>query len=53
MAIRDIEAGEELLDNYMTYAGSPGSKEFEENRQQVQAMCEGGDGVVAEYESTR
>ena len=49
VALRDIEAGEELLDNYMFYGG-PNAEFFEENLTELKQVCSGGAGLVLEYE---
>ena len=47
--LRDIEAGEELLDNYIFYGG-PNGEYFDENLAELKQLCSGGTGMVLEYE---
>lgn len=46
-ALRDIQAGEELLDNYLTYGGVDF---WEVNVLGLQEVCSGGIGLVSLYE---
>jgi hypothetical protein len=46
-ALRDIKAGEELLDNYMVMAGPSELYDFVS---ELQSMCSGGIGSVTRYE---
>jgi len=50
MSIEDIEAGEEILDNYLAFVGSV--EEWEEEINHLRAMCKGKrvQGSVNEYE---
>jgi hypothetical protein len=50
IAVKDIAAGEELLDNYLPYGGGDDQHDFDANLAELKAMCMGGKGVVSEYE---
>ena len=49
VAHRDIEKGEELLDNYIIFGGKDW-EEFEANLADLKTLCSGGVGKVFEYE---
>ena len=49
-SIKDIEAGEELLDNYLIFGGCHDQKDFEENLMELKNMCSGVPGAVSSYE---
>lgn len=49
-ALRDIRAGEEVLDNYLVFAGSKGGDEWEADLQELKRMCAGGIGSITQYE---
>jgi hypothetical protein len=51
-ALRDIEAGEELLDNYIVFGGSESGVEWEEVLIEVKRMCSGGVGAITQYEES-
>ena len=50
MSVEDIEAGDEILDNYLAFVGS--EDEWEEDVENLRAMCSGlrTEGSVNEYE---
>jgi len=50
-AQRDIQVGEELFDNYITYGGEQ-LEEWELNLAELKAMCSKGIGKVVQYEET-
>jgi hypothetical protein len=49
-ALRDIEEGEEILDNYMVFGGS---KELHGYVKELKTICSGGIGSVSQYELER
>ena len=49
VALRDIEAGEELLDNYLVFGGDEDAN-WESNLQELKKLCSGGTGRITEYE---
>jgi hypothetical protein len=49
VALRDIEVGEELLDNYLVF-GSGEDATWERNLRELKMMCTGGTGKITEYE---
>ena len=51
-ALRDIEAGEELLDNYLVFGGED-LDEWEDNLVSLKSMCMGEPGKIFEYEEVR
>jgi hypothetical protein len=51
VALRDIEAGEELLDNYLVFGGGDDIRDWEENLQELKNLCSGGTGFVTRYEA--
>lgn len=50
VALRDIEAGEELLDNYLVFGGGEDVHTWDDNLKELKNMCMGGAGSVLEYE---
>ena len=50
VALRTIEAGEEILDNYLVFGGTGDVEEWELNLEELKVLCSGGVGVVSEYE---
>jgi hypothetical protein len=46
-ALHDIERGEELFDNYLVFGGEEG---WDENLIELQEICSGKIGLVAQYE---
>jgi len=50
VALRDIQVGEEILDNYMVFGGSEDIEDWEKNLRELKAMCSGNLGRVAAYE---
>lgn len=51
VALRDIEAGEELFDNYLVFGGSK-TEDWLDNLQELQSVCSGGIGLVSSYEAS-
>jgi hypothetical protein len=51
VALRDINAGEELLDNYLVFGGSEDLSSWDDNLQELKHICSGGIGSVSEYEA--
>jgi hypothetical protein len=51
-ALRDIEAGEEILDNYLVMGGSKGDK-LHGYVAELKTICSGGIGSVTQYELER
>jgi hypothetical protein len=49
VAIREIDIGEEILDNYICYDGS---EDILENVDELQDLCGGAIGFVTQYETT-
>ena len=49
-ALRDISAGEEMLDNYLIFGGGHDQEDFDDNLDELQRMCSGGNGIVSDYE---
>jgi len=49
-ALRDIEAGEEIYDNYLTFGGDD-LEEWEENLRDLKTVCSGGTGKIYNYEA--
>ena len=47
VANRDINIGEEMLDNYIGYGGD---LEFDKNLQELRTLCSGDIGLVSRYE---
>ena len=52
VALRDIRAGEELLDNYVIFGGGFDQEDFDANLADLQNICSGGDGLVTSYEKS-
>lgn len=50
LSLRDIVAGEEILDNYLVFGGGDDVREWEENLEELKNLCTGGTGFVARYE---
>ena len=50
VALRDIEAGEELLDNYLVFGGSEDVDFWDKTLQELKDLCSGGTGTITEYE---
>lgn len=50
VALRDIEANDELLDNYLVFGGGKDLIYWEENLKDLKNMCSGGKGTVTDYE---
>jgi len=48
--LHDIEAGEEMFDNYLMYGGE---EDWEENLAELKTMCSGGIGTVTQYEDEK
>lgn len=51
-ALRDIDAGEEVLDNYLVFGGSESGEEWEEVLIELKRMCSGGVGAITQYEES-
>ena len=51
-AVRDISAGEEILDNYLIFGGGQDQEDFDDNLRELQQMCSGGNGIVSDYEES-
>lgn len=51
-ALRDIDAGEELLDNYLVFGGSESGEEWEDVLIELKRMCSGGVGTITQYEDS-
>jgi hypothetical protein len=49
---QNIEAGAELLDNYLRYVGGTGSDHWKESVEEIQHVCSGGKGFITEYEES-
>jgi hypothetical protein len=53
LVLRDIEPGDELLDNYLPFAGTESGNDWEENLSELKRICsENGVGSVTEYEAS-
>jgi len=50
ITLRDIDAGEELLDNYLAFGGGEDTKDWENNLRELKSVCSGGTGKVVMYE---
>ena len=50
VALRDIEANEEVLDNYLVYGGGKDLIFWDAQLQELKHMCSGGVGAITEYE---
>ena len=50
VALRDIEAGEELFDNYLVFGGAK-PEDWKQNAKELQSICSGGLGRIATYEA--
>jgi len=53
VTLRDIEAGEELLDNYLAFGGGEETKDWEDNLLELKTICSGGNGKVGMYEGVK
>jgi hypothetical protein len=51
VALRDIEVGEELFDNYLVFGGGAQMEDWDKNLRELKAVCMGGTGTIAEYEA--
>lgn len=49
-SLLDIDAGEELLDNYLPFGGSERLDLWESNLRLLKSICSGGTGVIFQYE---
>jgi hypothetical protein len=49
-ALRDIQAGEEILDNYIMFGGGADQTDFDTNLKELKSMCGGSGGIVHGYE---
>jgi hypothetical protein len=47
VSLKDLKAGDELADNYLSYGGE---KYFEDNVEQLRTDCAGGFGLVGQYQ---
>ena len=53
-ALRDIEAGEELLDNYLVFGGSESDEEWERQLVELKELCSGSVvGLIKAYEDDK
>lgn len=52
VAIRDISAGDEILDNYLIFGGGYDQQDFDENLSDLKSMCRGEGGLVHIYEES-
>ena len=50
ITLRDLEAGEELFDNYLAFGGGQETEDWENNLLELKTMCSGGKGRVHMYE---
>ena len=50
-SIQDIPAGEEILDNYMTYGGVVHGRDFWLNAKSLWEECRGSSGVIEQYQT--
>jgi hypothetical protein len=51
--LRDVEAGEELLDNYLPFGGTENGTDWEDNLAELKQLCSGnGVGSVVQYEAS-
>ena len=53
VALRDIQAGEELLDNYLPYAGGQTEENWIHGVMELKHLCTGGVGHIAKYEEAK
>jgi hypothetical protein len=52
-ALRDIEAGEEIFDNYLVFGGGQDVDDWEHNLNELKHLCTGGTGRITEYETSK
>jgi hypothetical protein len=52
VALRDIQQGEELFDNYLVFGGSSNTEDWDNNLMELKSVCMGNAGTIAKYEST-
>lgn len=50
VALQDVQAGEEIFDNYATFGGD---EFWEDNENEINTICSGGFGLVSEYENQK
>jgi hypothetical protein len=50
IALRDIYAGEEILENYLVFGGVESIEDWDENLSELQTICAGGSGLISKYE---
>ena len=50
VTLRDIQPGEELLDNYLAFGGGVDLNDWENNLLELKTMCSGGKGKIHMYE---
>jgi hypothetical protein len=51
VALRDIQKGEELFDNYLVFGGGDDIDDWDKNLLELKAVCMGKAGTIAEYEA--
>lgn len=51
VALRDIEKGEELFDNYLVFGGGDNMDDWDKNLLELKSVCMGKSGTIAEYEA--
>jgi hypothetical protein len=51
IALRDIEKGEELFDNYLVFGGGDSIEDWDKNLLELKSICQGKSGTIAEYEA--
>jgi hypothetical protein len=51
VTLRDIEAGEELFDNYLVFGGGADLEDWDKNLMELKSVCLGASGTIAEYEA--
>jgi hypothetical protein len=51
VALRDIQKGEELFDNYLVFGGGDDIHDWDKNLLELKSVCMGKSGTIAEYEA--